>query len=237
MKDNWADHGGCYLQHTTKPNGNHGEKDKHRQEQRARKQLRSRGGVVKGVVGERLWLVGTHSEFICTAGVKAGLCPVGNQLDRDRQAVNFELCALSDSPLLKYIELKRWTPWWSTITSLSFSSPCHLFQEMNPCGKNDREEGGISLPVNANNWPVCLWARPDVSGRASGFQCQRGPGLWSLDVTLNLPWLKIRGPATPAVQSWYKQLHASYAEILLKQLYGYPMQNTFICLVSTIMCL
>lgn len=57
----------------TKPNGNHGEKDKHGREQRARKQLRSRG---RGV-GERFWLAGIHTE------VKAGLCPGGTQFDRD----------------------------------------------------------------------------------------------------------------------------------------------------------
>lgn len=47
MKDNRVDHGVCYLQ----PNGNHGEKDKHRLEQRARKQLRCRGRCWEGVCG------------------------------------------------------------------------------------------------------------------------------------------------------------------------------------------
>lgn len=51
MKGNRVAHGVGYLQHMNKPNGNHGEKDKHIQEQRARKQLRSRGGVVKGGCG------------------------------------------------------------------------------------------------------------------------------------------------------------------------------------------
>lgn len=143
MKDNWVDHGVCYLQHKTKPNGNHGEKDKHGWEQRARKQHRSRGGVVKGGVGERLWLVGSHSEFICTAGVKAGLCPVGNQFDRDRQAVPFELCALIwlSSTKVSRAEEASWTSWWSALTSSSFSNPCHLFQKLNTSGKNDRDLG------------------------------------------------------------------------------------------------
>lgn len=41
------------------------------------------GGVVKGGCGGEIWLVGIHTEFICAAGVKPGLCPVGNQFDRD----------------------------------------------------------------------------------------------------------------------------------------------------------
>lgn len=36
------------------------------------------GGAGKGCVGERLWLVGVHTEFICATGVKAGLCLVGH---------------------------------------------------------------------------------------------------------------------------------------------------------------
>lgn len=51
MKGNGVAHGVGYLQHTTKPNGNHGKKDKHIREQRVRKQLRHRGGVVKGGCG------------------------------------------------------------------------------------------------------------------------------------------------------------------------------------------
>lgn len=87
------DHGVCYLQHTIKLNGNHGEKDKHRQEQRARKQLTEvGGGAVKGGVEERLWLVGVHTELICAVGVNAGFFSVGNQFSRDCWVVTFELC-------------------------------------------------------------------------------------------------------------------------------------------------
>lgn len=52
MKGNRVAHGVGYLRH--KPNGNHRQKDKHIQEQRARKQLRGRGGAGRGGVGERL---------------------------------------------------------------------------------------------------------------------------------------------------------------------------------------
>ena len=74
MKDNRVDHAVSYLQHMTKPNGNHGEKDKHEQEQRAWKQLRSKGWVVKGL-GGGFWVRGfgplafIQSSF-CAAGVK-----------------------------------------------------------------------------------------------------------------------------------------------------------------------
>lgn len=140
-------------------------------------------------------------------------------------------------------EEASWTSWRSALTSSSsLSNPCHLFQKPDPSGKDDRDLGRRrNFSASECKQLACLslseaWRQQD---RASGHQCQRGLGLWSLDVTLNLPGRKIRGPATPVVQSWYKQLHAKYAGILRKLLYGCPMQNTcrFICLVRTIMCL
>lgn len=66
---------------------------------------------------------------------------------------------------------------------------------------------------------------PDVS--RSGLvdiSASRGQAL-SLDVTLNLPCLKIRGPATPVVQSWYKQRHINWAVIRLKLFSGIPCKT------------
>lgn len=59
--------GAGYLQRMNKVNGNYGEKDKHIQEQRARKQLRSRRRSCEGWVRVR----GCGS-FLCAAGLKAG---------------------------------------------------------------------------------------------------------------------------------------------------------------------
>lgn len=82
-------------------------------------------GVVRGC--------GLLAEFLCAAGVKAGLCPVGKPEKRHPDHPG-ELPS-PPSPfqipnIFSRILLEKMTGIW--------------------------EEGGISLPVNANNWPVCL---------------------------------------------------------------------------------
>lgn len=72
----------------------------------------------------------------------------------------------------------------------------------NYSGKDDRDLGrSKNSAASECKQLACLsvskaWRQPQ---QAREHQCQQGPGLWSLDVTVNLPCMKIRGPATPVV--------------------------------------
>lgn len=135
MRDNRVTRGAGYLQRMNKANGNYGEKDKHIQEQRARKQLRSRRRSCEGWV----WVRGCGL-FLCAAGVKAGgeaKC-INGTLSMSQKWRGFRIVPLTRPP-----------------ASLPFQIPNRSFPE----GFWKRclgEEGEMSPPLNANNRPVCL---------------------------------------------------------------------------------
>lgn len=119
MKDNRVDHGVCYLL----PNGNHGEKDKHRSEQRARKQLRSRGRSWEGVCGGEV--------VACRRSHRVHLCYWGQGRTLPSRTPKVSYAKLSQGE-----EESR-----MSLPPLFSPNACHLFQKPNPFGKDDSDLG------------------------------------------------------------------------------------------------
>lgn len=167
--------------------------------QSARKEFASRGGVVKDGCG---WEVMT-CWFLCAAAEKAAF-----KMDKTK-CINLTRCCQVREKVLG-------TSMWPA--TFNFKMTIIIFRIFWKRCLDDLGRRRISA-ANECKQLGCLSMREVWRqwARASGHHCQQGPGHWRLDVTLNLPSL-----ATPVVQSWYKQLHANWAGILLKLFYGYP---------------
>lgn len=127
--------------------------------------------------------VGVHSEFICGAGVKAGLW----------QETSLIVTVGIQTQFNSATEAKVKTI-LVTCPPPSFPSPAVFSRSVDPSGKHDRGFGRSrnSAASECKQMAYLFKARPDVSrSELLDTGASRGRVFGCLDVTLNLPCMKI----------------------------------------------